>query len=155
MESEVRIVVFSLDGRRYALYLEAVEKVVRAAKVTPLPEAPHAVLGILNYQGQVVPVFNTRQRFGLPEREIEPSDQFIIARTSFRIVALVADATFGVEHIPERQVVDTDKVLPGIRYVDGVVKLKDGMVLIHDLESFLSRSEREALQDALPMPGDR
>ncbi len=155
MKEEVRIVVFSLDGRRYGLYLEAVEKVVRAARVTPLPGAPQAVLGILNYQGQVVPVFDTRKRFGLPEREIEPSDQFIIARTSLRIVALVADATFGVEHIPKRQMVAADRVLPGIRYIDGVVKLKDGMVLIHDLESFLSPSEREALQDALHTPGDR
>ena len=155
MEEEAQVVVFELDGLRYALYLDAVDKIVRAAEVTPLPHAPDIVLGILNYHGQVLPVFNIRKRFGLPEREVNPSDHFIIARTSSRNVVLVVDASCGVMNIRKRQAVEAAKVLPGIKYVDGFVKLEDGMVFIHDLEHFLSPSEEEALQSAIQLHGDR
>ena len=38
---------------------------------------------------------------------------------------------------------------PGFDYVEGVAKLADGMVLIHDLETFLSLEEGKALDEAM------
>jgi purine-binding chemotaxis protein CheW len=88
MGSPVLAVVFTLDERRYALYLPAVERVVPAVEVTPLPNAPEVVLGVINVQGRIIPVINVRKRFGLRERDIEPNDRFILARTSRHVVAL-------------------------------------------------------------------
>ena len=79
MEKLNQLVVFFLNEQKYALYLPAVERVVSAIEVTPLPQAPDNVLGIINVMGKVIPVVNIRKRFGLPEREIDLSDQFIIA----------------------------------------------------------------------------
>ena len=70
MAQPVQIVVFALDDRRIALPLAAVERVVRAVEVTPLPKAPAVVLGAVNVQGNLVPVFHLRRRFRMPEREI-------------------------------------------------------------------------------------
>ena len=58
-----QIVVFALDEPRYALPLSAVERVVRAVEITPLPKAPEIVLGVINMQGQVVPAVDIRKRF--------------------------------------------------------------------------------------------
>lgn len=80
------------------------------------------------------------------------SDQLIIAHTSRRTVALVADAVSGVIERSEQEVIAAEKVLPDIEYVEGVIKLEDGMILIHDLNKFLSLEEEEALDNAMKKP---
>ncbi len=142
-------VVFTLDEQRYALPLSVVERVVHAVEVTPLPKAPEIVLGVVNVRGRVIPVVNVRKRFRLPEREIELSDQFIIARAAKRPVALVVDTVAGIHEHLEREVIKAEDVLPAMEYVDGVAKLEDGLVLVHDLDKFLSLEEEEALDDSL------
>jgi len=79
-----QLVVFTLDDRRYGLALSAVERAVRMVDVTPLPQAPQIVLGVVNVQGRVVPVVNLRRRFRLPERDFALADQLLIARTARR-----------------------------------------------------------------------
>ena len=48
MNGSIRLVVFTLDEQRYALHLDAVERVVRAVEVTPLPKAPEIVLEVIS-----------------------------------------------------------------------------------------------------------
>lgn len=145
MNKVVKLVVFNLDKQRYAIHLSAVERDVRIVEITPLPEAPEIVLGVINVQGRVIPVVNIRRRFSLPEREIDLSDHLIIVHTPRRIVAIVADAVYGIVELPEEEVILAEKILPRMGYVEGVVKLEDGMILIHDLDRFLSLDEEEAL----------
>jgi purine-binding chemotaxis protein CheW len=90
-----------------------------------------------------------RKRFGLPERETGPDDRLIVAKTPRLHVALVADSVDGVMEIDGEEIIRTDLVLPKTEYVEGVVKLDDGLLLIHDLDRFLSLSEEEALLGSL------
>ena len=149
MKESVQLVVFTLDEQRYGLRLSAVERVVRAVEVTPLPSAPEIVLGVINLAGRVVPVMNVRQRFGLPEKESDLSDQFIIARIAMRTVALLVDSVSALVEASAEDVVHAAKILPQINYVDGVAKLEDGMILIHDLDKFLSLEEARLLDEVM------
>ncbi|RJP56021.1 MAG: purine-binding chemotaxis protein CheW [Deltaproteobacteria bacterium] len=149
MDKLNRYVVFTLDGRQYALHLYIVERILRIVEITPLPKAPEIVLGVVNVRGEVIPVVNIRKRFRLSEREIDLSDRLIIARTSKRTVALVVDEVAGIVESPEQKVVAAEKVLPCMDYVEGVIKLEDGLVLIHDLDTFLSLEEEKTLDAAL------
>jgi purine-binding chemotaxis protein CheW len=126
-----------------------VERVVRVVEVTPLPQAPDIVLGVVNVQGRVIPVVNPRRRFRLPERDIALTDQLVIAHTTRRPVALVVDAVTGVLEYSGREAVGARDIVPGMEYVEGVVKLADGLVLIHDLDRFLSLDEVTALDRAI------
>ena len=143
------LVVFLLDDRRYALYLHTVERILRAVDVTPLPKAPDIVLGLINVRGNVTPVLDVRKRFRLKEREIGLQDHLIVARTSKRTVVIPVDSTNWVIEVPNQEVIDAKGLLPGVDYVQGVVKLQDGIVLIHDLESFLSLEEEKTLEAAI------
>jgi purine-binding chemotaxis protein CheW len=143
------LVAFSLDDHAYALHLPAVQRVARIVEVTRLPRAPDIVAGVVNVRGQVIPVVDVRKRFLLPERDPVLSDQLIVARTSTRAVALIVDAVTGVVECDEAEVIAADAILPGMEYIKGVAKLKDGMLLIHDLDSFLSLEEDRLLHDAL------
>lgn len=142
------LVVFTLDGQ-YALHLHNVERVVRAAEVTPLPRSPNIVLGVINAQGSILPVVNVRRRFRLMEREMEPTDRLIIAKTSLRRVALLVDSVTGVIERAKDDVVPADAIVPRTEYIEGVTKFNEDILLIHDLDSFLSLDEERALDNAL------
>ncbi|MDB6094892.1 MAG: CheW protein [Verrucomicrobia bacterium] len=141
--------VFRLGEQLYAISLAAVQRVVAAVEITILPGGPAIVLGVINVSGQVIPVFNMRRRFGLPEREITPADQFLIAQTARRTVALVVDGAQSVMECPASEIIETTQLVARSEHIDGVLKLPDGLVLIHDLEKFLSSAETQALDDAL------
>jgi purine-binding chemotaxis protein CheW len=149
MSRSNQYVVFSLDEQSFALRLSAVERVIRVVAVTPLPNAPEIVLGVVNVQGEIIPVFDTRKRFSLPDRELDLSDQLIIARTHTRRVALVVDAVSGINESAEQEVVAAEKILPGMEHIEGVVKLPDSLTLIHDLDKFLSLDQEKALDDVM------
>jgi purine-binding chemotaxis protein CheW len=143
------LLVFKLDEQQYALRLEAVERIVRAAAITPLPKAPDIILGILDIQGEIIPVINVRKRFRLPEIDLRPEDQFIIARARSLTVALVVDAAQSVVETPEPGRTAAEEVLSGMEYLAGVTRTEDGLVLIHDLDKFLSLGEEKMLLQAM------
>ena len=149
MEAPHQLLLFTLGEQRYGLALSSVERAVRIVEITPLPHKHEVVLGVINVQGRLIPVMNLRRRFRLPEREVSLADQIVIAHTKRRPVALVVDAVVGVHACLERQMVGAGEILPGIEYVDGVVQLDDGLILIHDLDKFLSLDEATALDAAM------
>ncbi len=143
------LIVFSLDSQRYALPLSASERVVRMVAITPLPNAPDIIMGVVNFHGTVIPVINMRKRFGLPEREPSLSDQLVIAHTARRPVVLVADAVLDVVACDAHTQIAAEDILSGVQYVEGVIKLTDGLIFIHDLDRFLSLEEEDALHQVL------
>lgn len=143
------LLVFTLDDWRCALELSCVERAYRAVAVTPLPSAPSIVLGVVNVRGVILPVINIRRRFCLPEKKLSPDDKLIVAHAADRLVALVADAVPGVVECAATEMTSAGAILPGIEYVEGVARLRDGMVLIHNLARFLSLEEQTALESAL------
>lgn len=149
METPQQLVVFTLGDQRYGLPLDSVERATRIVEITPLPDAPAIVLGVINVHGRLVAIVNLRHRFRLPERELALSDQIVVARTKLRPIAVVADDVIGVLAYTEQQVIAAEDILSGIDYLEGVVKLDDGLVLIHDLEKFLSLDEALALDAAM------
>jgi len=145
---------FEVADRRFGLWSSVVLEAVRAVAVVPLPKAPPAVRGVINLRGKAVPVFDLRHRFGLPPREVEVTDHFVIARAGARTVALHADRAIGLLEVAESNVEEAKKVTPAAEYVEGIVKMPDGLVLIHDPATFLSTAESERLDEALgPVSG--
>jgi purine-binding chemotaxis protein CheW len=144
-----KLVTFSLDNRKFALYVSAVQRIIRVVEVTALPKAPEIVVGIINLRGRVIPVFDIRMRFHLPAREVQLNDQLIIASTTKRTVALIVDSVNDVIEIPEEKIIAGEQILPELEYVEGVMKTEGGMVLIHDIEKFLSLQEEKALDEAM------
>lgn len=149
MNDVTRTVVFRLEQQRYALMLAAVERIVRAAAVTPLAQAPAIVLGIVDVAGNILPVFDIRARVGLPHREITSTHQFLIARTAQRRVVLPIDEVEGMVERSSAEITDAAGIAPGIGQITGVIKLEDGLALIYDLDRFLSRDEAGLLETAL------
>lgn len=149
MKNTNHFLVFMLDDKTFALPLEPVERVVRAVEVTPLPETPDIVSGIINYKGTILPVINIRSRFHLPEREMQLNHQFIIIQTAKRPIALLTDTVTGNIETPAADVVPPSDIIEDVEFLQGVLKLEDGVMLIPDLDKILTVKEDRVLTKAL------
>ena len=156
MPQSLRFVAFLLDEQRYALPLDAVERIVRAVAITALPKAPTIVSGAINVQGEIIPVLNLRRLNNLLHREIRHDDEFILAHfpstesaeNLFRRVALWVDGVEEVLECSPDDVLSVADLFSGVEHISGAIKRKDGMVLIQDMERALS-SEAVLLDDVL------
>jgi purine-binding chemotaxis protein CheW len=143
----IQLVAFTLDEQAYALPLACVDRIVPSMEVTRAPQAPEIVLGVINFHGRILPALDIRARFGLHPREAGLNGQFVIARAGSRAVALPVDSVVGVIDRSPDEITATPIIVPGLAYVDGVAKLDDGLVFIHDLDRFLSLDEERRLTD--------
>lgn len=142
-------VVFTLESQRYALPLEKVERIVRVVEITPLPKAPPLVLGIINVEGRIVPVMNVRRLFRLPDREVDLSDQLILMHAPRRTYALLADGVEGLANLPTAERVASEKIFPGMEYVEEIAKQDGRMILVLNSNKFLSFLEKEKWEGAI------
>lgn len=144
-----QLVAFILDEQQYALRLANVQRVVQMVEVTPLPKAPKVVLGVIDFRGSIVPVMSMRKRFGMAEPEARLGDQLIVAAAGGRSVALVVNSVTGVVERTTEDVTDMEGIVPGAQHVDGITRLEDGILFIHDLDRFLSMEEERELNGLL------
>jgi purine-binding chemotaxis protein CheW len=145
------IVVFEVGGHRYALPAADVREVVRAVTIVPLPGGPAIVEGVVDVRGTLVPVLDIRARFGLPAAPVSLSDVLVLASDGTRLVALRADAVTGLARATPA-LHQSAEIVAQAAYVSGVATLDDGLVLVHDVRTFLARAEADAIDRALRQP---
>jgi purine-binding chemotaxis protein CheW len=143
------VLVFEVGGQTYGLPTADVRELVRAVTITPLPNAPAAIEGVVNVRGRVLPVLDVRARFHLPAKPLDPSDHFIVASAGARGVILRVDRASHLALVDEASVQPPETLGASATYVAGVAKLEGGLVLIHDLTTFLSDAESASLDEAL------
>jgi purine-binding chemotaxis protein CheW len=144
-DSKIKLLTFEIWHERFGIPLTDVREIVRAVSIVRLPKAPPVVEGIINVRGSVVPTLDIRARFKLPPKTVEPSDHLVIAFAKRRLVAIRVDRVTDLMTLAKSDVEDVASTVPGSDLIAGVAKLDDGLLLIHDLSTFLSATEAEAL----------
>ncbi|NOU47757.1 MAG: chemotaxis protein CheW [Bacteroidales bacterium] len=136
----MEIFCFTMNDLRLAIPLRNVNKVIMAVAVTTVPNVPPIFYGIINNQGKAIPVINLYHRFNLTKKDISPEQVFIIADTSERQIALVADKTEGVMKPENEDVFSVDYLNQSIE-ANGVLCTNKGIIFIYDIEKFLQADE--------------
>lgn len=145
----MQLLLFTLTDNRYAVHFECVNRIVRSVEVTHLPGSPEIISGVIKVGKDIYSVADLRRRFGLPPRDVHPSDSLVLANVGGRRIAFFVQSVAGVFQASDDEIAQMQDVVSENRYIEGVVKLRDGVILIHDLERFLSAGEQEALDAAL------
>lgn len=83
---------------------------------------------------------------------MEVSDKLILACTHRRELLLWVESVQGIMSPAESAVVPAAEVLPGLEQIKGIVRLADGMLLIHNLNAFLSLDEERQIETVLHGP---
>ena len=121
------------------------DKVELAGELTPLPDAPTFVEGAIDWRGQMLPVLSMRRRLHLQAKSIQISDKLIIVHSSRRRFALLVDAVAGVFPWLKDEYADAGEFPDGVGCIASAVKSKEGIILIHDLEMYLSEDDENIL----------
>jgi purine-binding chemotaxis protein CheW len=143
--SSSKFLTCAIGGQRFGIRVEDIEEIVRAVRIARIPKAPPVIEGLIDFRGTVIPVLDIRSRFKLPPKSVEPGDHLVIARAKERVIGLRVDSAIDVLTLREHDIDDIGAVAPTSEYVAGVARLPDGLVLIHDLATFLSDAEAETL----------
>jgi purine-binding chemotaxis protein CheW len=143
------VLIFELDATRIGVAVSDVVEIARAVQLTPVPQAPRIIEGIVDVRGTLVPVVDLRQRFGLSPRALSVDEHLVIVRARARQTAFRADRSVGVTRIGTDQMVPVDDVVRGTSHVAGIARTPDGIVFIHDPATLLSQAEDSAIDLAL------
>jgi purine-binding chemotaxis protein CheW len=113
-----------------------VQEVLRFQSMTPVPQAPEVIEGLINLRGQIVTAIDMRRRLGLPPRPSGQSPMNIVVRTSDGAVSLLVDEIGDVMQMDDAAYEQPPANLdPAAReIIRGVYKLKDGLLLVLDEE---------------------
>jgi purine-binding chemotaxis protein CheW len=149
MSASNQIVVFTLDHKLFGLSLSNVERVVRAVEISPVPDSPEALYGVINVEGRIIPVVNSRRRLGLPEREPDLEDRFIIARENGCTVALVVDEVRPVVDLSTDGPVSSDAATLRTGFVRDITDSEDGIIMILSVDRALSTDQRFSVRNVI------
>jgi purine-binding chemotaxis protein CheW len=116
--------------------------------VTPVPDAPPWVIGVIDLHGRVIPVTDLRERLGHPAKEPHLNDRLLVMSLAERTFALVVDEVTEVLELPGSEVEIPPDPLGDSRYLRAVVRREDGLILILDSASLFPSAEGGKVQDA-------
>lgn len=141
------MLVVEVDAARCGFFGRDVIEVHRVVYAEPVSGAPDLVVGVINVRGAVVAVIDLRARLGLGRRPPVLSDHLVLVRVWTRVMALRVDRAVDLITVADDAI---HRGGPDIgNHLAGVAVLPDGLLLIQNLDSFLSAEEGAALDAAL------
>src|SRR5581483_7507566 len=99
--SSLDVLLFEVAGRACALPVADVREVLPLAALTPLPEGPAVLAGLLRVRGLLVPVIDARLRLGMPAASPRASQRIVLLDLGGRVAGLWVDAVQGVVSLEE------------------------------------------------------
>jgi len=143
-----QLISFEVGEEEYGLEILRVKEVIRLREITRLPRAPSFVKGIINLRGDVIPLIDLRDRFGLEHRQYGAMTRVIVVDVEGRLVGMVVDAASQVVRIPDDQIDPPPPNVGGLsaEYIKGVGKLDDRLVILLNIDRILSREEKAELE---------
>jgi len=147
-EADTFVLVAMVADQRVALPLRDVVEILPAMALVPLPKGPDVVRGVVNLRGNPLPVLDLRARLDLPERAPCADDHVVVCRVGARAVGV------WVDHASEVGSLDADRLvlagdLPHAEHLLGAAMVADGLLLVHDVRTFLDADEALQLDQAL------
>lgn len=134
---------FIMADEEYGVDILSVQEIRGWESVTPIPNAPAHVKGVINLRGTIVPIIDLRQRFGLKNVEYGPLTVVIVLKVDTakgsRVMGIVVDAVSDVYSLS----VEDMKAAPDLGdhvntlYIKGLVNVNNKMVILLDINELL------------------
>lgn len=145
----ISVVRVHLGATVLGLPASAVEEMVRAVAITPLADAPPIIEGVIDVRGTVVAVLDLRLRLGLPSRVLDPTQFLVLLRAGSRTMAVRVDEVDDVVELDRAAIRPGAGLSPALEHVAGVGVTADGVIVIHDPDTFITAAEDAALDSLL------
>ena len=140
-------VTFRLGDEKYGINVMQVQEVLRITEIAPVPGAPLYVLGIINLRGNVVTVIDTRSRFGLMPKDVDDATRIVIIESDGHIIGIQVDSVAEVVDLRASEIETAPNVGndESSRYIQGVTSRDNQLLILVDLNKFLSDEEKQEM----------
>ena len=134
-----QFLTFALNDQDYGIDILRVQEIKNFTRLTPIPNMPPSIKGVMNLRGTVVPIVDLRTMFNMPEAEYSQFTVIIVVTVGTKIIGLVVDAVSDVlnvnsndiESTPELGSIDTS-------FINGLAKSNDRLVTLLNIEELLN-----------------
>jgi purine-binding chemotaxis protein CheW len=155
-----QLVSFRIGKEEFGVDILMVQEIIRLTTITPIPNASHSILGMINLRGRIIPVVDLRWLLKIAGDEPGDSSR----KTRILIIELGGYVTgFVVDSVSEVMKVPTSEIEPAPNlvtssissaYISGVIKLPKRLIILLDFKQILKTHETKELesismQDAL------
>lgn len=144
-ESREQFLTFIMNDEEYGVDILRVQEIRGWEPVTPVPNSPRHVKGVINLRGTIVPILDLRAKFKLDMVEYGPLTVVIVLRVvlddSERVMGIVVDAVSDVYGL----CLDDMQTAPDLgdhvdtNYIQGLAAVDDKMVVVLDIDALLAK----------------
>lgn len=147
--AEKQYVIFRLGKEEYGVEIVNVKEICEYKESVKVPNTPGFVDGIINLRGDITPIINLKKRFHLAEGDINSDTRIIVININNRQVGFIVDEASQVIRISEEDIEPAPDLVAGVekKYIIGVGKLADRIILLLDLEYILTEDEKEKIHN--------
>ncbi|MGD1889831.1 MAG: chemotaxis protein CheW [Cyclobacteriaceae bacterium] len=158
MESSVinsqSYLTFKLDNEIFGSSVNRVLEIIEVPKITRVPQAPEFMRGVINLRGRVLPVIDTRIKFGMPGIEDTVDTCIVVLNVEVDnqeiVLGALVDAIQAVLDIEDQEIQDPPAFQSGYRsdLITGMVKQDDNFILMLDMDKVFSSQEITILKES-------
>ena len=143
-----QLISFMVGKEEYGLEILNVKEVIRIREITKIPKAPLFVKGIINLRGDVIPIIDLREKFGLETEEYTTMTRVIIVEVDGKAIGMVVDSVSQVIRIAQSEVEPPPPLIGGLaaEYLRGVGKIGERLIILLNIIKILTTEEKFELK---------
>lgn len=147
MDKELKVLIFSVNEEYYATDIMEVERITGYQDPTKLPDSPAFIEGVIKHEGYILPILNLYKRFNLTSSSASEESKIVVAKEGKGRLGIIVDMVSEVRDIKVEDIEPAPEVVAGIskRYIRGLIKLEDKIVVFLNLSTILTEDEKEEL----------
>lgn len=144
---EKQFVVFKLGKEEYGIDIMNVKEIGPFQESVKVPNSPTFVEGIINYRGNVIPIVCLKKRFNLPVNEVDKNTRIIVINLKDKQIGFLVDEASQTIRLEDKAIDSPPDIVGGIdkRYITGVGKIEDRLIILIDLEKVLNEGEKQQI----------
>ncbi len=151
---EGKYLTFSLAGEEYGIRILKVKEIIGLMPITPVPQTPDHVRGVINLRGKVIPIVDLRLKFGLPV--VACTDRTcivvteIVASDNKIFMGIVVDSVSEVLNIKAADIENTPNFGSKLNtsYILGMAKMEQSVKILLDIDKVMSDEEINSMKQA-------
>lgn len=146
---ELKVLIFSIGSNYYATDIMEVERILGYEEPTKLPDSPNFLQGVINYEGNILPVISVSKKFGIENKGNTSDIKIIVAKQDNYKTGIIVDLVLEVKDIKKENIEDAPELVGGIskRYIKGLIKIDNKIIIFLNLGAILTEDERLQMHD--------
>jgi purine-binding chemotaxis protein CheW len=142
MNRDLHIIGFQVGHVTYGVPITSLHEIVRVPEITPIPDAPAHMEGVINLRGKIVSVLDLRKRLGQKDIVLGKRNRILVVEHNGRLCGLMVDSASEVLKIPLADIQPATAVFQesGQNCVTGLGRFQGRLIVLLDMARLLDFS---------------